>query len=156
MQNKISQYQQGTVLFVSLIILALITILGVSTLSGGMTELKIAKNNDQMVESVQNADAGVGAAMSLVNTGVDPFNGASVANPFQSFSAADHPLKNLPNVDVSTNYTRAAGVCSRSEDGHSDGKIQCEYYEVVSQDAQANIGITTTVRQGVSREVIGY
>lgn len=156
MQYNLHQSQQGTVLFVSLIILALITMLGVSTLSGGMTELKIAKNNDQMVESVQNADAGVGATMSLINTVEDPFDGTDHANPFVNFSATDHPLKHLANVNVSTTFTRAAGVCSRSEDGNSDGKVQCEYYEVVSQDAQANLGITTTVIQGVSREVIGF
>ena len=148
--------QSGAVLFVSLIILALITILGVNTLSGGMTELKIAKNNDQIHESVQNADAGVGGAMSLVNTANDPFNGLSHVDAFEGVPPEDHPLKNLASVSVSSDFIRRAGVCSRSQSGFSNGKVECEYYEVVSQDAQANVGVVTTVRQGVRREVIGY
>lgn len=148
--------QKGAVLFVSLIILALITILGVSTLSGGMTELKIAKNNDQMLESVQNADAGVGGAMSLVNTANDPFDGVGHDDVFAGIADEDHPLKNVSTVAVSSDFVRRAGVCSRSQSGFSNGKVECEYYEVVSQDTQASVGVATTVRQGVRREVIGY
>ena len=156
MNSYFKKSQQGAVLFVSLIILALITMLGVSTLSGGMTELKIAKNNDQMHESVQNADAGVGGTMSLINTADDPFDGVSHADTFAGIAAEDHPLKNLATVAVSSVFVRRAGVCSRSQSGFSNGKVECEYYEVVSQDAQANVGVVTTVRQGVRREVIGY
>ena len=148
--------QRGAVLFVSLIILAVITILGVSTLSEGMNDIKIAKNNDQMIESVQNADAGVSGVMSLINTTKDPFDSTSHADPFAGIAVADHPLKNLPHVTTASNFIRNAGSCNRSERAFGTATMHCEYYEVVSEDAQAGIGITTTIRQGVLREIIGH
>ncbi len=154
LQETMPAQQRGAVLFVSLIILALITMLGTQTLSTGMNELKLANNTDIMMESVQNADAGVGATMSLINTANDPFNGTDNNDPFANFSNADHPLKNLSNVAVATSLTRSAGVCSRKVNASSSNTVACEYYEVLSRDIQANTGVTTTVRQGVSREVI--
>ena len=157
MRTLIVKEQRGAVLFVSLIILAVITILGVSTLSEGMNDIKIAKNNDQMIESVQNADAGVSGVMSLIDTTKDPFiNSASTADPFIDFTASDHPLKHVPSVTASSNFIRVEGTCGRNNAGFSTHIVECEYYEVVSQNAQPGLGITTTVRQGVQREIIGY
>ena len=148
--------QRGASLFVSLIILALLTILATTTLSGSMSELKIARNNQQTIDSLQKTDAGIDATMSLVNTDYHPFNGADNANPFANVASADNPLSNISDVTVAITLQQTAAPCPRIENASSANQIACEYYEIRSQYAPVNSGITTTLREGVRRQIIAH
>lgn len=145
--------QKGSSLFVALIMLALLMILGTSTINSSMLELRAAGNTKVIVDGFQRADAGVSATMDLADTASNPFNSTSVGDPFANIAAADKPLKNVPHVAVSVALNQAAGTCARSASASSASQIACEYYEVTSQHAAA-AGGNATLRQGVSRQVI--
>jgi hypothetical protein len=65
--------QQGSVLFVSLIILLLLTIIGLSSMNNSVIELKIANNIQEKAIAYQAALAGLDSAMCLVDSDDDPF-----------------------------------------------------------------------------------
>lgn len=152
MHNR-SYHQRGSTLFVTLIMLALLMILSTSTINGSMVELRAASNTAQVFAGFQRAEAGVSATMGLVNTANNPFNSTSVGDPFASMSPSAHPLVNVNNVAVSVALEQPAGTCSRAEQASSASQIACEYYEVDSAHS-VTASATTTLRQGVSREVI--
>lgn len=156
MKSVISQAtpQRGASLFVSLIILALLTMLGTTTLSSSMSELKIARNSQQTIDALQKTDAGIDATMSLINTANHPFNGVDNANPFANVASADNPLSNISDVTVAITLQQAAAPCPRIENASSANQISCEYYEIGSQYAPVGTGVTTALREGVRRQVI--
>jgi Tfp pilus assembly protein PilX len=152
--NTLQKSQAGSALFVSLIILALLAILGTSTMTGSITGLRIANNTSQVVESFQNAEAGVNATMSLVGTTNDPFNGSDSSDPFSNISVSESPLYGIGDVSVSTALVEEAGTCARSQQGWSNNQINCEYYRVDSVHSASGTGVATSVHQGVRRQVI--
>ena len=121
-----------------------------------MSELKIARNNQQTIDSLQKTDAGIDATMSLVNTVNHPFNSADNANPFANVASADNPLSNISDVTVAITLQQTAAPCPRIENASSANQIACEYYEIRSQYAPVNSGITTTLREGVRRQIIAH
>lgn len=145
--------QQGSSLFVALVMLALLMILGTSTINDSMLELRAAGNTKVIVDGFQRADAGISATMDLADTANNPFNSTSMGDPFANITAANKPLNNVPNVAVSVALNQTAGTCARAEAASSASQISCEYYEVTSQHSAA-AGGNTTLRQGVSRQVI--
>lgn len=147
--------QNGAVLFICLVILALLMILGTASITTGVIGLRVASNTSQSVEAVQKADAGVSAVMSLIDTADNPFKGASVADPFANFTSANHPLANVSDVSVATTLQVQDGTCSRSETASSDSKISCEYYTIDSVYSSVDMGATVIATQGVRREIIG-
>lgn len=145
--------QRGSSLFVALIMLALLMILGSSTINDSMLELRAAGNTKVIVDGFQRADAGISATMDLADTANNPFDSTSVGNPFANIPTEDNPLINVPNVSVAVALNKTASTCARAEAGFSSSQIACEYYEVTSQHSAA-AGGDATLRQGVSRQVI--
>lgn len=146
--------QRGVSLFISLIMLALLTLLGTATLNGSMSELRIAGNSQQVVDAVQKADAGLEAVMSLVNTTYHPFNGVNNATPFASIPSADLPLKDVPDVAPTIALSQASVTCPRVVNASSVSQVSCEYYEITSAYAPISSGISANLREGVRRQVI--
>lgn len=152
MQSPYSR-QQGSSLFVALVMLALLMILGTSTINDSMLELRAAGNTKVIVDGFQRADAGISATMDLADTANNPFDSTSVGNPFANIATADNPLINVPYVSVAVALNQTARICARSQAAFSSSQVACEYYEVTSQHSSA-AGGNTTLRQGVSRQVI--
>ena len=65
--------QQGSVLFVSLMILLMLTVIGLSSMNNSVVELNIASNIQEKAIAYQASLAGLDSAMCLVNTNEDPF-----------------------------------------------------------------------------------
>lgn len=151
--KSLHSQQRGSSLFVALIMLALLMILGTSTINDSMLELRAAGNTKVIVDGFQRADAGISATMDLSDTANNPFNSTSVGDPFANIAAADKPLANVPNVSVAVALNQTAGTCARAEAASSASQVACEYYEVTSQHSAA-AGGNATLRQGVSRQVI--
>lgn len=155
MHSSTLQHQRGATLFVSLIVLVLLTILGVTTLNSSIMGLRVAGNTQARMDALQKADAGISATMSLSNSPTDnPFNGTSSANPFAGISTALNPLKDIDNVTVSSQLIHAETACARSERGSSSSTLACEYYEVTSSYDVPTTGVAAEVRQGVQRQII--
>lgn len=148
--------QRGSALFVALIVITLLLLLGASTLSGSMVELKLSGVTKRNMDGFQKSEAGVNAVMSLVDQPEDPFTGVSNSDPFQSFLADAHPLREVTGgtMDVDTTLIQGISACSRKINASSNSKIACEYYDVQSTHREANTSINTTVIQGVRKEII--
>jgi len=72
-------YNQGVVLFISLIILMVLTIVGLSAMNNSNVELQTASNNQEKNIANQAAQAGLNAVMCL---GDEDLTGSSDDNPF--------------------------------------------------------------------------
>lgn len=148
------QRQSGAALFVSLIVLALLMILGTASISSGVIGLRIASNTNQIIDAAQSSDSGISATMSLVGTANDPFTGTSNSNPFSALSSTENPLQNISNVNVSSALLLQEGACTRAESASSSSKVACEYYELNSRYAPPNLGVASSTTLGVRREII--
>lgn len=148
--------QRGSALFVALIVITLLLLLGASTLSGSMVELKLSGVTKRNMDGFQKSEAGVNAVMSLVDQPTDPFTGVDNSDPFQSFSPTTHPLRDITGgtISVETKVIQGISACSRKINASSNSKVACEYYDVQSTHQEANTSINTTVIQGVRKEVI--
>jgi len=158
--------QHGSALFVSLLMLALLTILGTATVSGRMVELRIAGNTQRMMESFQQADSGLIAAVSLVDDADSPLKGRDDDTPFDSFAvdsdgdgapdsySAAYPLTNIPDVVVASRLIRGDSACNRDANASSSNTIQCEFYDIRSTHTAPLTGATTTVHMGIRRQII--
>lgn len=150
------KYQRGSSLFISLVILGLLSIIGATSLNSSMVELRAAGNVNKSMASFQKSDAGINATMSLVGSARDPFAGNDVADPFAIFTADEHPLLYVSDVSVSTTIEQAVSACTRSQNGSSASKVACEYYEITSTHSTANSGVAATTRQGIRRQIIAF
>lgn len=148
--------QNGAVLFICLIILALLMILGTASIATGVVGLRMASNTSQSVDALQKADAGVNAVMSLVGSGAnDPFqSGESQADPFLNFTSSNHPLANINDLTVSTTLVASDQDCDRVESGSSSKLVKCEYFTVTSSYSPVDMGATVIATQGIRREII--
>lgn len=100
--------QQGAALFVSLIILLVLSIIGISAMRGGLLQSLIAANSQQAELTFNAADAGVGAAVSSARqTGI------------QSGILADSMTL---NGDLLTMYVDEEGVLQLDEDVYFDAE----------------------------------
>jgi len=152
----LKKYQSGSSLFISLVILGLLSIIGATSLNSSMVELRAAGNVNKSMASFQKSDAGINAAMSLVGEAQDPFGGNDVADPFASFSEDDHPLRYVSDVAVSTTIEQAVSACTRNQSASSASKVACEYYEIESTHSTVNSGVSATTRQGIRRQIIAF
>lgn len=146
--------QDGAVLFICLIILALLMILGTASIATGVVGLRMASNTSQSIDALQKADAGVNAVMSLVGGDNDPFeSGASKADPFLNFTSSNHPLANINDLTVSTTLVAYDEDCDRIESGFTNDTIKCEYFTVTSSYSPVDMGATVIATQGIRREI---
>lgn len=148
--------QRGSALFIALIVITLLLLLGASTLSGSMVELRLSGVTKRNMDGFQKSEAGVNAVMSLANTSNEPFKGVDNTDPFNNFDATNHPLRDIQGgtVGVQANLVQDISACSRKINASSTNKVSCEYYEIESTHSENNTGINTTVIQGVRKEVI--
>lgn len=153
------QKENGAVLLVSLIMLAILMVFGTSTLKTSMVDLKVAGNTQQSMDSLQKADAGVNATISLIGqAGNDPFeNGNDNPNPFSGLDDAVDPLQVIENeVAVFTTLVTPKTECPRTFNASGSSVINCEFYQINStHTAPNNVGISKTVIQGIRRKIPG-
>lgn len=147
--------QRGSALFIALIVITLLLLLGASTLSGSMVELRLSGVTKRNMDGFQKSEAGVNAIMSLVRTPDEPFNGIDNTDPFNNIVASNQPLREIKGgtVTAQVNLIQELSACTRKNEGSSNNIIGCEYYEIESTHSESNTGIDTTVILGVRKEV---
>jgi len=148
-------------LVVSLLFLLVVTIISISAVSNSSQGLKMASNMQDSYNSFQSAEAGVFAALSMVDSANDPFTMQTAVNPFAALSSSDNPLRNLRDGadSVSTQiyligFGRPCPRTSGEAGGSSVGMFYCDYYRIQSEHDVANRA-RTKVELGVVKTVIG-
>jgi Tfp pilus assembly protein PilX len=119
--------QKGSVLFVSLMILLMLTVVGLSSMNNSIVELNIASNIQEKAIAYQASLAGLDSAMCLVNTADDPFTKYYDINPAISdgtglevkFQADNTSELNIFKDQTNTDITNTA--CSISSGQINDG-----------------------------------
>lgn len=148
---------RGAALIISLVILSVLALLGISTMTATTTELQIATDMEAEARSFQAAEAGLTVAVRMILDGdlspddVGTVNFAALdPNPLADMGT-DTPVVTLPSAPVED------GGCVRSPDASSADQISCSSFILVSTHSavapdQARTGATTTLRVGLSRE----
>ncbi|MBK1631395.1 hypothetical protein CKO31_11710 [Thiohalocapsa halophila] len=162
--------RRGFALIASLIILAMLALLGAASMTATNTEIQISSSMEDSARSFHAAEAGVsaGAAAVFDDTGQLDFVGDSTQLDFSS--ASPDPLAHLHNdtpTDAHNDLPTVTAVvsgdpegkCARSEWASSDDLIGCGAFDLVSAhssgDADSARGhVTTTLRLGISRQII--
>ena len=146
--------ERGAALFVSLIMLALLMVIGATSIDSGVVDARIISNGKLVIDSFQKADAGIGGTISLIGTPSDPFDGEDHTDVLGSADPTMGPVLSISGLSVNTTLTRKAGSCGHSERASSNRQIGCEFYEITSQHSDASLGVSSTIVQGMRREVI--
>jgi Tfp pilus assembly protein PilX len=149
------------VLLISLVLLAVLSILGISAMQMSIRELKLASDLEDRDRSFHAAEAGINAAVTYMRSDslVLAFSGEQITANFNRMSR--NPLAklgdDLPTVEIQVAGDRD-GTCTRTEDASSDDLVGCGAFEVVSTHAPESDsvkgGARTTLAQGISQEVI--
>lgn len=157
-----SSRQHGAVLVMSLIILTVLALLGVTTMMATTTELRIASDAETRNRSFQAAEAGITAAATVVIGDPDTlaFQGGSIILDFSTL--ASNPLADMgDDTPVVTALISGdpSGNCDRSESASSTDLIGCGAFDVRSTHTSSDFeharnASTTTLRLGISRQVI--
>jgi Tfp pilus assembly protein PilX len=149
---------RGAALITSLIILAVLALLGVSTMTATTTELQIANDMEAEARSFQAAEAGLTAAAHMVLDGVLSPDTDVGAIDFSSFTpnpladmGSDLPVVTIPAAPVED------GGCARSPNASSADQILCSSFVLVSTHrsasaGKARAGASTMLMLGLSRE----
>lgn len=150
MAQRTPMREHGVVMFVSLLLLIILSIIGIAGMSTSIFDLRIAGNTQRLYDSFQSADAGLAAAMSDEDTfdgsdKSDLFAGGDPGSTEDYIVAEVNVERVLPDVELS---------CPRSPDSSSVAFIGCEHYTVDSEHQDAVTGARTQVYQGVVREII--
>ena len=160
--GRLRRNSHGIALIVSMIILGVLALLGVTTMSATNTELRIAANLEEASRSFHAAEAGIDAARVSVFPDSDhvAFAGDTIVIDFTSLNP--NPLANLdsdtPTVTaVPTGDPR--GQCERSNTASSADLIACGAFDLISEHAPATSAeernaAATSLRLGISQEVI--
>jgi type IV pilus assembly protein PilX len=166
MNNRRSSVrQEGVALVVALLFLLVVTVISVIAASNSAIGLKMSANLQDAYSSFQSAEAGVIAALSLVDTPSDPFDGGSSLDIFDNSDPkywrcnnASNPLRDLNDgacaVKTDVFLTIAATACPRSEAGYSVGLLDCDYY-LVESEHEVPRKARTKVDLGVVKTIIG-
>jgi type II secretory pathway pseudopilin PulG len=160
----------GFALITTLIVLALMSLLGVVSMNATKTELRMAANFEDESRSFQAAEAGLNAAAALALS--DGKTLVFVGNSTQiDFEGLDpNPLAHLANGTPTALHNDMPtvtviisgdpeGKCARSATASSDDLIGCGAFDLVSTHASANttserLGASTTLRFGIARQII--
>jgi len=139
--------QQGATLVISLVLLLILTILGISTMGTASMEMRMAANNQYLENAFQLAETGIETTMQGFNsTGNFPAPGFPNCPP-----AFIMPLGGATAVvDLRGTYRTGTGFCGQSPDfsgGSSLGKISQFHYRIDSRGASQS-GSTSLNRQG--------
>jgi len=142
--------EQGVVMFISLLMLVILSIIGVAAMSTSIFELRMAGNVQNMYDSFQSADAGIAAAMSQSGT----FNGGDKTDIFAGGSVGTIEGFIVAKVNVGRLLPGLELTCPRSAGSSSVTFIGCEHYTVDSEHDDAATGARTHVYQGAVREIL--
>lgn len=139
--------QRGATLVVSLILLLILTILGISTMSTASMEMRMASNNQYLENAFQLAETGLETTIQAFNfTGNFPAPGLPNCPP-----GAVMPLGAATTVvDLRGTFRTGTGFCGETPDfsgGSSLGKISQFHYRTDSRGASQS-GSTSLNRQG--------
>jgi len=139
--------QTGATLVVSLILLLVLTILGISTMSMASMEMRMAANNQYLENAFQLAETGIETVIQAFNsTGNFPAPGFPNCPP-----TAVMPLGGATAVvDLRGTFRTGTGFCGQSPDfsgGSSLGKISQFHYRIDSRGASQS-GSASLNRQG--------
>jgi len=165
--NHKSDKQGGSALIVSLVILLVLTIIGVTSIGGTNLEERMAQNFENSAITFQAAES----AITNVIFASDPGGVGTNSNPF--YSEASDPIvtamtaglndtstvvtDNLDPYSKLTNATLTAsstvvykgdsGICPEA----SSGPFTCYYFEITTQADSAELGTKATHVQGIYR-----
>lgn len=139
--------QHGTTLVISLILLMVLTILGVSTMSTATMDMRMASNNQYLENAFQLAETGIETTVQGFNlTGNFPAPGVPNCPPTGTM-----PMGGVTIVpDLRGGFRTGTGFCGQSPDfsgGSSLGKIDQFHYRIDAQGASA-AGSASLNRQG--------
>ncbi len=154
--------EAGVVLIISLIILAVLSILGISTMRMSISELQVAGDTEDANRAFQSAQAGLDAALGILQneSNILFFTGSRYTINFSIRSP--NPLEGMstdtPTVEVLVSGDRD-GVCARTASASSADILGCGAFEIVStltpdDPGSAKGGAETILREGVAQEVI--
>lgn len=156
------KYSEGVALITALLFLLVVTVLAVTAANNSSLGLKMSANMQDSYRSFQAAEAGVYAALGLVDTPQDPFDRTDRTDePFAGIT--NHPLRNLaadPNdagVDVDVVLIAIDRSCPRpptDRGGSSTGIFACDFYRIESEH-EAVGEARTQVEMGVIKTIIG-
>ena len=152
--------QAGVALGVAMIFLLIVTIIGVVAARNSTFSLKMSGNLQDLSNSLQSAEAGALAVLSLANTGNDPFRGGDTEDPFDGVSP--NPLDNLNDagaVDTDVTLMAFESGCPRQRRSSNTSEVWgtnttvCDYYRV---DAEHDVAqrARTRVSLGVIKRVL--
>ncbi|MCF7984641.1 MAG: pilus assembly PilX N-terminal domain-containing protein [Thiohalocapsa sp.] len=154
--------QAGAALIVSLVILAILSMLGISTMRRSINELTYAGDAADSYRSFQLAEAGTDAAIEWLQSesGQLLFSGsektldfaAKDPNPLDGFGA------DTPEVTVALVGRRDTN-CPRRRNGSSEDIVGCTSFEIDSVHAPATAtaakgAARTSLTEGISQQVI--
>jgi len=143
---KISiQKQQGIVLFFSLIILVIMTVIGVALAVNATQSLRMAGAGSERVEAMMSAQ-GAQDKVIVANQGATMANMAAVTVDNDAALGVTNTLTPMTNGDVS---------CQRSTKANSANLISCRRVEISSAAAfgRSQLGRVTVV-SGIEQEVL--
>ena len=150
-------------MILSLIILSIIALLGVSTMRSTTTELRIAGDAEAQNRSFQAAEAGVAAVKFFPSGEITFTTVAGAPTDIVDFSTLDpnNPLSDMGQDAPVVTVTNGAedAKCSRVTQGSSDDLIGCATFFLRSTHTAAGVGTarnaaTTALRVGASRQMI--
>nr|WP_280925371.1 PilX N-terminal domain-containing pilus assembly protein [Shewanella holmiensis] len=143
---KISiQKQQGIVLFFSLIILVIMTVIGVALAVNATQSLRMAGAGSERVEAMMSAQ-GAQDKVIVANQGTTMANMAAVTVANDAALGVTNTMTPMTNGDVS---------CQRSTKANSANLISCRRVEISSAAAfgRSQLGRVTVV-SGIEQEVL--
>lgn len=144
-----------------LIVLALLTLLGISTMRVSISELQVVGDTEDKARSFQAAEAGLTAATALLADAPETlmFRGGSAEVDFTALNP--NPLAGMggdtPTVTMIVSGERD-GSCARTEFVSSADLLGCGAFDIVSThepDSQAlRGGARTRLTTGITQQVI--
>jgi len=165
--NTTTDRQTGSALIVSLVILLVLTIIGVSSIGGTNLEERMASNFQNTAITFQAAES----AITNVIHSSDPGGAGANSNPFYT-EASDpivaamtaglndtstvvtddlDPYSKLTNATLTASstvvYKGDSGICPEA----STGPFTCYYFEITTQADSAGLGTKATHVQGLYR-----
>jgi hypothetical protein len=154
--------QCGVALVLSLIVLAVLSVLGISAMRMSVGELQIAGDTENTNRSFQAAEAGITAGLDLIVNDPSNLSFTQGSNLIDFSAVSPNPVAHLgddaPAVTIRISGD-PDGTCARSEDASSADLVGCGAFELSSTHAADSAtllkdGATTVLRKGVTQQVI--
>jgi len=148
--------QQGIVLFFSLIVLIIMTVIGVALAVNSTQSLRMAGAGAERVEAKAIADGAISAI--LLNRPQSYF-ALLTTESFETFSGGSQTLTPLPFVDDGAGGMKSESSlvgCGRAKEAYDDGTVRCRKTQISSEVNYGRNGLgQLTVVTGVAQEVLG-